>query len=145
MENDYITERKYVDIEVTPCIKKKNNFSQTPLFSAISLDNVKCVEALVQSPDIELNAVDNEGNTCIHLCARFNNVESLRYLLKMSKFLDVIFVANNSRELPLHVAAKNGNLEVFKLILGKFYDGLSIFLSIFLFILNNILSSIIDL
>jgi len=44
-------------------------------------------------------------------------------MLKSNKFNETLFIANNVGELPLHMASKKGNIEVFKLILTKFYDG----------------------
>ena len=89
------------------------------------MDNIKCVEALLNLQETNKinDQIDQEGNSLIHLCAKFNKIESLRYLLKMNNYLDIIFIVNNSGELPLHSAAKNGNIEIFKLILAKFYDG----------------------
>lgn len=106
-----------------PSITQTNKFQQTPLFSAVLMDNVKCLEALLQSPHAKFNTVDYEGNSVLHYCARQNNIESLRFILKSNRFKDTLFIANNVGELPLHMAAKKGNIEVFKLILAKFYDG----------------------
>ncbi len=87
------------------------------------MDNIKCVEALLQHSPNMTTQMDSDGNSIIHTCAKFNNVEILRYFLKLPSFLDTIFIQNGSKELPLHVAAKNGHIEILKLILAKFYDG----------------------
>lgn len=123
IESAFIEEQKELGIEVTPCIRQLNDRNQTPLFSAVTMGNIKCVEALLSSTDIKYDTTDIEGNSIIHLCAKINNVEALIFLLKTSHFLVNLFNENESNELPLHIAAKHGNIDIFKLIIQKFYDG----------------------
>ena len=87
------------------------------------MGNIKCVEALLTSSDIKYDTTDVEGNSIVHLCAKINNVEALIFLLKSNHFLVNLFNENDFKELPLHIAAKYGNIEIFKLIIDKFYDG----------------------
>lgn len=110
-----------------PCALQTNDDFHTPLIVAVQNDRLKCVEALLKSKETEqsqLFAMDREGNTIVHMCARQNLVEVLRQLLlKHAKVLDTIFIPNNVKELPLHIAASLGNIEIFKLILSRFLDG----------------------
>lgn len=49
--------------------------------TALAFGNHKCVEELLLSKEIELDTKDMDGNSIYHICARFNNVESLKFLL----------------------------------------------------------------
>jgi ankyrin repeat protein len=110
-----------------PCVMQTNENYLTPLFLAVLNDHVKCVEALLKSSDeiSQLDVVDRDGNSVIHICAKNNSVEILRHLImKHPSVLDSIFIVNNAKELPLHIAASLGHIEIFKLILQKFIDGM---------------------
>ena len=130
LEKEFITKQKDNGVTEIPCVVKLNKKSNTPLFSAVLGDNVKCVEMLLKSDDLKVNTIDiDDGNSIVHVCAKYNNVESLRYLLKYKKFLETLYIENEQRESPLHIAAKLGNLGIFQLIMAKFNDGRFIFTS----------------
>jgi len=123
------------NLEEIVCIKQVDGQGNPPLFSALLLDNIQSVEALAADPDCDCEFQDKNGNTAFHICAEFNNTESLRFMIKNSKFIENIFIKNKNNETPLHVASRNGNIEIVKILLGKFFDGK--FSLIFLFILNS--------
>lgn len=106
-----------------PCIQRLNNNGYPPLFSALLMDHLHSVQVLAQDPDIDYTFQDKNGDSAFHICAQFNNSESLRYMLKNPNFIDNIFLLNKNDETPLHLAGKFGNIEIFKIILAKFYDG----------------------
>lgn len=107
----------------SPCIQCLDSNGYTPLFSALLLDHVQSVEVLSNDPDIDHDFQDKIGNSAFHICAEYNNTESLSLMIKNPEFIDNIFMVNKEKETPLHVAARNGNIEVLKIFLGKFYDG----------------------
>lgn len=124
LEKDYIEKQKDLNVNEIPCVTKMNKKSHTPLFSAVLGDNVECVKMLLKSDDLKINTIDiDDGNSIVHVCAKYNNVESLRYLLKHKKFLKTLYIENDYRESPLHIAAQLGNLGIFQLIIAKFNDG----------------------
>ncbi|CAF0854801.1 unnamed protein product [Brachionus calyciflorus] len=109
----------------TPSVRVRNKKLFTPLMSALVHGNHKCVEELlVNSQDIELDTKDVEGNTFYHLCAQFNNLESLKYFLQkyFHQTNEVLFFRNCQDDTVLHVACRFGNLEVIKMLLQKIYD-----------------------
>ena len=133
LEADYISKNES-DTDLISCVRKHNKSGQTPLFSAVDVDNEKCVEALLKSKDIEKYSLNAEGDSIVHVCAKLNNVESLRYLLKNEQFVDLPFIQNPAKETPFHIAAKLGNLEIIKLIMevlnkGKFNQKLPWYLA----------------
>ena len=132
-ENSYMAEMADKGVDSVPCVKQKNELFYTPLFTAILADHIKSIELLSASDDVEYDATDKDGNSLFHICAQLNSVEPLRLLLKHSKFIQTIFIKNDFQETPLHVAGKTGNIDIFKLILGKFYDGKLILLIKYLF------------
>ena len=108
----------------TPSVRVRNKKLFTPLMSAVVHGNHKCVEELLHSENIELDTKDIEGNTFYHLCAQFNNLESLKYFLQkyFQKTSEVLFFRNCQDDTVLHVACRFGNLEVIKMLLQKLYD-----------------------
>jgi ankyrin repeat protein len=70
--------------DAPPCIQRLNNNGHTPLFSALLSDHLQSVEVLAKDPGINYTFQDDKGNSAFHICAQFNNVESLRYIFLMS-------------------------------------------------------------
>lgn len=66
---------------VVPCIKKLNKDGYTPLFSALLTDHLQSVEVPAADKDCDSLFQDKYGTNSFHICARFNNTESLRFLL----------------------------------------------------------------
>jgi ankyrin repeat protein len=77
-------------------VRAKNKDLYTPLMTALAFGNHKCVEELIASKEIELETKDIEGNSIYHICARFNNTESLKYLLEkyFTKTTDILYSKN---------------------------------------------------
>jgi ankyrin repeat protein len=48
-----------------------NKNGQTPLFVAINAGNLKCVEALTNSNDLDLTLTDSKGNSIYHVCLNY--------------------------------------------------------------------------
>lgn len=69
-----------------------------------------------------MNVKDGNGNSIYHICAEFNNMESLKYLFQKFYNNELAFSKNNAEETILHCALRNGNLEMIKLILNKLYE-----------------------
>ena len=110
---------------LVPGVRCLNKEKQTPLYTAIINSNLKCVEILVNIEHVELNFRDMSGSSIYHICALYNNIEALRYLLtrKNKKFAEPLYIKDNNDETPVHIACKLGFLEVVKLILTKFLEG----------------------
>ena len=71
MENGYV-----------PCIRVKDNKQNTPLFTALSALNQRCVEELMNNKMVDFNDKGMNGNSVYHICTDYDNVESLKYLLQ---------------------------------------------------------------
>ena len=69
-----------------------------------------------------MNEKDGNGNSIFHICAEYNNTESLKYLFQKFYSHEMAFSKNNAEETILHCALRNGNLEMVKLILNKLYE-----------------------
>jgi len=96
---------------------------------AIVSRNHKCVEELIlvseaHNKKVNINLRDILGNTCLHLCAQANNVESLNYLLNKYFVNDtsILKAKNLQDETVLHVACRYGNLEIIKILLNRIYE-----------------------
>ena len=112
--------------EFMPSNKQKDSKHYTPLFKAIAAGNQKCVEVLLTNEkNVDIDAVkDINGNTMFHICAEFDNSESLKYLFQTHSS-DNIYAKNNLEDTILHNACRNGNLEMVKAILNKCEDSSS--------------------
>ena len=102
-----------------------NRERYTPLFLAIIGGHTKCVELFVALDYMKLDAHDKNGNTIFHVCAEFNNQESLRVILRKndSRILKGLYMKNKRNETVMHTASEYENLEIIKLVLNKVYDG----------------------
>ena len=109
----------------TPSVQCLNCAGQTPLVVAIINENLKCVEQLAASKDIDLRLKDQNGYSVYHTCAQKNNVEALRFLLKRKdpKFVEPLFMKSIKNETPVHLASANGSIEIIKLIMSKLSEG----------------------
>jgi len=122
-EWNYITDLDDSGVDIVPCIKQVNKNGHTPLFVALFNDNIKSVEYLAADENCDSTTQDPDGDTIFHVCAQYNNVESLRFLLKNSHYINTMFIRNKKQQTPLHIAATNGSIDIMKMIIDKFYDG----------------------
>ena len=60
------------------------------------------------------------------MCGELNNFEILRFLItrKDAKFLEPLYIKNESLDNVIHTACNFGNLEVARLVLSKINEGL---------------------
>jgi ankyrin repeat protein len=106
------------------CKKGIDNRNFTPLLTALATCNQRCVEELIDD-EKESNTLDLNGNTMYHVCAKYDNFESLKYLfLKTNEKNDVsLFAVKNSLdETILHLSSRNGNLEMTNFIFNKMHE-----------------------
>lgn len=111
--------------DYVPSVRITNRSGYTPLFLALINGHVKCVEALLASEAIDLNAKDLKGNSIYHICAEFNNCEAMRVLLskKEVRFVEPLFIKNDRDENVIHTACLHGHIEIIKLVVSKINDG----------------------
>ena len=110
-----------LDKSYIPCIKAKDNKQYTPLLTAVAASNQICVEELLANENVDLTTRDKDGNSIYHICTEFDNDISLKYLLNNYN-TDIVYSKNNFEDTILHLACRNGNLEMVKLILNNLYE-----------------------
>jgi ankyrin repeat protein len=92
-----------------------NNYSYTPLMLAIKNNHNKAAEILIQKSQISQTA-DN-GDTLLHLAARYGNAHTVRILIEKYGFnLKDINSVNNSQQTPLYLACQKGEVEAIKIL-----------------------------
>jgi ankyrin repeat protein len=125
-----------------PSVKVYNRAQHyTPLFLAVANGHLNSVQVLCSnsSDNIDIDALDSNGNTVYHVCAEMNHFESLRYLLtrKEKKYLEPIYVRNKDENTVLHTACLHGHLEIVKLVMVRIYSGFGTSTESFLQAKNN--------
>jgi ankyrin repeat protein len=120
-------EKKMGAKDYVPCVRVCNKNNLQPMFLAVIGGHQKCVEILTQSEDLVMDGLDKSGNTIYHVCAEFNNFDSLRFLLsrKDPMFLEPLYIENNNKDNVIQIASYFGHLEIIKLVIAKIYDGLT--------------------
>jgi hypothetical protein len=81
-----------------------------------ALENRRDVLALLQTPDIDVNAPNDQGLTPLHLAAEFGRTETVNALLGVPGIN--INAANHFGDTSLHLAALNGRTETVNVLLG---------------------------
>ncbi|KAL1550234.1 protein VAPYRIN-LIKE-like [Salvia divinorum] len=66
--------------------------------------------------DLDLNAVDMQGSTALHIAALNGNVEAIQFLISVGADVDV---TDHDGWTPLHFAAENGHLDVVERLLDQ--------------------------
>jgi ankyrin repeat protein len=105
-----------------PLVRIKDNRSYTPLLTAISNSNQKCVEILIQNEYIQLDeCIDStNGNSIYHICIENDNYETLKHLIENNNNnIELLMLKNNNDETLLHVACRKGNQEITSLLMNK--------------------------
>ena len=94
-------------------IAEKSN-GNTPLHWAVNEKHYKCVEALLSSPETDVNAVDMYGSTVLEEAAGAGDAECVRLLLNLSKIpIDLYKCSGNT---PLKTAELRHHEECVRLL-----------------------------
>lgn len=74
------------------------------------------VEILLAHSDIDVNAIDNQGQTALHCATQSNKIECLKILLSAGARIDLF---SNQGRLPIHTAIQFGFQHAVSLLLSK--------------------------
>ncbi len=117
----------------TPSVKMLNKQRYTPFMTALAFGNHKCAEEILnawktQPGGLDMDTKDAEGNSIYHICARYNNTESLKLLVNkyFTRTTPILLAKNSLDETVIHVACQYGNLEVIKIVLNKIYESTTV-------------------
>ena len=72
-----------------------------------------CESLLYRNPKL-INEKDEDGNTALHIAAKYGNIEVCKLLLDRGTYVNV---TNKKYYTPLHIAAKYGNMGVCELLI----------------------------
>ncbi len=89
----------------------------TPLMIAVIEGNTKAVEVLLQK-GADLQIPDKNDKSVLFHAAEQNQTEVLKALLANDKGRDLVKVADQYDNLPIHVAAEEGHLESLKILVN---------------------------
>uniref|UniRef100_A0A0K2TKJ7 Transient receptor potential cation channel subfamily A member 1 homolog [Aplysia californica] n=1 Tax=Lepeophtheirus salmonis TaxID=72036 RepID=A0A0K2TKJ7_LEPSM len=102
-----------------PNIQDSNGF--TPLHIACKEGNVEAVEVLIAFKT-NVDLLDYDDRSCLYIAALYNKPEVLKALLENDKCNGLISVNDLFDNLPLHVASKEGNVEIVHLLINAGSD-----------------------
>ncbi|XP_050311619.1 serine/threonine-protein phosphatase 6 regulatory ankyrin repeat subunit A-like isoform X1 [Anthonomus grandis grandis] len=92
---------------------------RTPLIAAVQYGQSSIVELLL-SFNIDLSACDKDGNTALHwACLKKHHQTALLILENCSTDSKIVDLVNNDKKTPLHIAARNGLVDVTRELLKK--------------------------
>ncbi|ERL87809.1 hypothetical protein D910_05198 [Dendroctonus ponderosae] len=91
---------------------------RTPLIAAAQYGQSNVVELLL-SCKIDLSACDNDGNTALHWACLRKHHQTALLILESCQDAKIVDVSNNEKKTPLHLAARNGLVDVTRELLKK--------------------------
>ena len=89
---------------------------QTALHLATHLQQTEMIRKLLIA-GASLNITDHKGNTPLHVAARFSSTKSLEEIIRymsVQTILQVAAIKNNQGQTCIHIAAKQGNMDVLR-------------------------------
>ncbi|XP_057325711.1 putative ankyrin repeat protein RF_0381 [Microplitis mediator] len=96
----------------------QNNHGNTALHRAIKENQFNAAKLLISSQGIDVNVIDDDGMTPIHLATARGYLDIVQYLLSNRACIDVPCTSNwKNGYTPLHLAAESGNEEITSLLL----------------------------
>lgn len=99
----------------------KNNNGETPFRKALSTGNLRMVRLLLDKFAANINDVDSDGNTALHIAIQRNNIDMLNFLLNKGINAQAV---NKKRETSIHLAVLEGRTTqtVITLLLNRGVD-----------------------
>lgn len=103
-------------------VNVQNKNKETPVFHAVMSRSLDALELLLHHKKIDINCVDTDGETLLHVASRRNFFEGMKILLQLKNnnnidyLLDVNKV-DNYGETPLTIASELGHIEIVLLLL----------------------------
>jgi transient receptor potential cation channel subfamily A protein 1 len=95
-------------IEAIGSVKERDENGATLIHHAAASNQIAIMQYLVQSTNININAVDNDGNTALHLATKNGHSDAIHLLLQ-SRANDTIL--NSDKDAPLHIATRANNAQ----------------------------------
>ncbi len=107
--------------EIIQLLKSKGAEDEYPLHTAAMIEDIETLKQLLNKENANVDAVDSDGSTALHVAAKNESVQSVSLLLKKGADVDAV---DGSLDLftALHVAAKNESVQTVSLLLEKGAD-----------------------
>ena len=95
-------------IEAIGSVKERDENGATLIHHAAASNQIAIMQYLIQSTSININAVDNDGNTALHLAAKNGHSDAIHLLLHSGANDTVL---NSDKDAPLHIATRDNNAQ----------------------------------
>ncbi len=97
-------------------VMEKDNKGMTPLHHAAVIGNTQFLLLLLQyNPSVNLNEVDNNGDTALHLAIRSHSIRFIHVLMEQRNLQ--CSIANNEGMTPLLLSVAEGEKSIMKVLL----------------------------
>ncbi|XP_033741695.1 transient receptor potential cation channel subfamily A member 1 homolog [Pecten maximus] len=94
-------------------INKQDKYGQTPLHYAAMRGNEFAAKELMSYKEIDIEAIDMQSMTALHMAATHNQVEITKLLIDAGSPLRCL---DDESSTPLHCACSEGNIDIVKLL-----------------------------
>ncbi|WP_342263034.1 MULTISPECIES: ankyrin repeat domain-containing protein [unclassified Spiroplasma] len=98
-------------------INDYNNKNIFPLVYALEKDYKSVVMTLLQRLDININIINKNGFTPLHLAVKTNHFEAVNLIVNKWKIMDINNTNNGEGLAPLHIAVKRENISIIKVLM----------------------------
>lgn len=99
--------------EIRPRLDTVDYYGSLPLYYSLQQDDVKMIAKFFADRPKECFKLRNyKWETIFHVAAKANSLESLKLIVGRTVFIDQLLCKDYAGNTAIHIAAKNGNIEV---------------------------------
>lgn len=105
-------------------INAKNDYGETPFFSAMKGNSPACIDALLNYSGMNINIGSRDflGNSVLHTAVQWSAYDATMKVISLTDGKSLIGARNLAGKTALHIAANQGNLKFIQMLLSYGID-----------------------